>query len=73
MNDFERQVLEDLSEIKANLHWLIGDGNPGYIHELADRVERHEQMVQRFTGIGGALAGLLTLVHVGLDYFRTSR
>ena len=63
VTDFERQVLEDLAEIKTNMRWLLGNGKPGYLQELADRVERHERVVQRFTGIGAALAGLVTLVH----------
>ena len=71
VTDFERQVLEDLTEIKTNMRWLLGNGKPGYLKDLTDRVDRHELVVQRFTGIGGALAGLLTLVHIGLDYFRT--
>ena len=71
VTDFERQVLEDLAEIKTNMRWLLGNGKPSYLQELNDRVDRHELIVQRFTGIGGALAGLLTLVHIGLDYFRT--
>ena len=70
VTDFERQVLEDLAEIKTNMRWLLGNGKPGKLQELTDRVDRHERVVQRFTGIGGALAGLLTLVHVALDYFR---
>ena len=57
-------------EIKTNMRWLLGNGKPGKLQELTDRVERHERLVQRFTGIGGMLAGLLTLVHLGLDYFR---
>jgi hypothetical protein len=73
ITDFERQVLEDLAEIKTNMRWLLGDGKPGVIQDLADRVERHERVVQRFTGIGGLLAGLLTLLHVALDYFRVQR
>jgi hypothetical protein len=58
-------------EIKTNMRWLLGNGKPGKLQELTDRVDRHERVVQRFTGIGGALAGLVTLVHIGLDYFRT--
>jgi hypothetical protein len=73
VTDFERQVLEDLAEIKANMRWLLGDGNPGYIQELAERVDRHERVVQRLAGIGCFLATLLTLLHVGLDYFRMKR
>ena len=71
VTDFERQVLEDLAEIKTNMRWLLGNGKAGYLQQLADRVDRHERVVQRFTGIGGLLAGLLTLVNIGLDYFRT--
>ena len=71
VTDFERQVLEDLAEIKTNMRWLLGNGKPGCIQELADRVDRHERVVQRFTGIGGALAGLITLVHLALAYLRT--
>ncbi len=70
VTDFERQVLADLAEIKTNMRWLLGNGKPGCIQELTARVERHERVVQRFTGIGGLLAGLLTLVHFGLDYLR---
>ncbi|MFI5112820.1 MAG: hypothetical protein ACHP9S_08345 [Terriglobales bacterium] len=70
VTDFERQVLEDLAEIKTNMRWLLGNGKPGKLQELTDRVDRHERVVQRFTGIGGLLAGLLTLVHIALDYFR---
>jgi hypothetical protein len=70
MTDFERQVLSDLSELKANMRWLVGDGQPGVIQALSDRVDRHEQFVQRAGGIGAAIAGLLTLIHVGIDYLR---
>lgn len=70
VTDFERQVLEDLAEIKTNMRWLLGNGKPGKLQELTDRVERHERVVQRFAGIGTALAGLVTLIHIGLDYFR---
>jgi hypothetical protein len=70
VTDFERHVLADLAEIKTNMRWLLGNGKPGCIQELTDRVERHERVVQRFTGIGGLLACLVTLVHIGLDYLR---
>jgi len=71
VTDFERQVLEDLAEIKTNMRWLLGNGKPGKLQELTERVDRHERLVQRFTGIGGALAGLITLVHLALAYLRT--
>ncbi len=70
MTPFERQVLADLAELKTQMHDLVGDGQPGRIRRLEDRVEQHEHLVQRATGIGALLAGLLTLFHVALDYLR---
>lgn len=70
MTDFEKIVLADLAELKAQMRWLVGNGNAGCVHELAERVERHEKFIQRAGGIGTALAGLLTLVHVAIDYLR---
>ena len=70
MSDFEKQVLADLTELKAHMRWLIGNGKPGCIQELTERVERHERFVQRMGGIGASIAGLLTLVHLTIDYLR---
>lgn len=70
MTPFERQVLADLAELKAQMHDLVGDGQPGRLRRLEDRVEQHEAMVQRATGVGALLAGLLTLCHVAFDYLR---
>jgi hypothetical protein len=70
MNEFQRTVLADLSELKANMRWLIGNGNPGRLQELEARVEHHEALVQRSVGIGAAAGALLTLVHVAIDYLR---
>ena len=70
MSDFELQVLKDLTELKAHMRWLIGNGKPGCLQELTARVERHERLVQRATGIGAAIAGLLTLLNLGIDYLR---
>ncbi len=73
MNDFEQQVLADLSELKANMRWLIGNGSPGAIKELSDRVAAHEVVIQRARGVGAVIAVLLTLVHFGIDYLRMRR
>lgn len=70
MTDFEQRVLADLSELKAHMRWLIGDGKPGRLQELEQRVERHEAYVQRAAGIGGLVAFLLTLVHLTVDYLK---
>ena len=70
MTDFEKTVLADLSELKAHMRWLVGSGNSGCVHELTERVEQHEKFIQRAGGMGVALAGLTTLVHVAIDYLR---
>ncbi|MFB3815892.1 MAG: hypothetical protein ACE14L_17450 [Terriglobales bacterium] len=70
MNDFEKQVLSDLAELKTQMRALLGNGSPGRMRQLEERVERHEQFVQRSGGIGAALATLLTLVHVAIDWLR---
>jgi hypothetical protein len=70
MTDFERQVIADLGELKANMRWLVGNGKNGCIQDLTARVDRHERFMQRASGIGALLAGLLTLIHVGIDYLK---
>jgi hypothetical protein len=70
MDEFQSTVLADLAELKTNMRWLIGNGNPGRLQELEVRVERHEAMLQRGLGIGAAAGVLLTLVHIGIDYLR---
>ena len=70
MTDFEAQVLSDLSALKSQMHALLGVGQPGRLNLLEERVERHEQAVQRMKGIGGGLSVLLTLFHVALDFVK---
>ena len=71
MTDFEEKVLCDLAELKSHMRWLVGiTGNGGCIQHLTERVERHERILQRAGGIGAALAVLLTLIHIGVDYLR---
>jgi len=73
MTEFEKQVLADLAELKANMRWLVGNGRAGVIHELSERVDQHERFVQRAGGIGAVIAGLLTLLHVAVDYLKLHR
>lgn len=70
MTEFEQKVLSDLAELKAHMRWVVGNGNEGKIQEIEGRVDRHEAYLQRFTGIGAALASLLTLFHFAIDYLR---
>ena len=47
MSTFEAQVLADLSVVKSQMASLLGDGQPGRLSLLEERVERHELSVQR--------------------------
>ncbi len=53
MSEFEERVLAELADVKsglaevrAHLRWLLGDGKPGLIAQLEERVARHEAYVQ---------------------------
>ena len=70
LTDFEQRVLSDLAELKANMRWIIGDGNQGRIQEIEERVDRHEAYLQRFTGVATAVAALLTFFHLAIDFLR---
>lgn len=70
MTDFEKQVLADLAALKVQMHLLLGNGQPGRLHEMELRVERHEAFVQRAGGLGVILGTVLTLIHLGIDYVR---
>jgi hypothetical protein len=72
MTEFERTVLADLATLKSEMRQLLGNGQPGRLAQIEQRVDQHEHMVQRATGIGALLGGLLTLVHVGVDLWRKS-
>ena len=72
MTDFEQKVLEDLSQLKSQMRALLGNGHPGKIKELEDRVASHEAFVNRVSRIGALSAVIVTLVHVGIDYLRIS-
>jgi hypothetical protein len=71
MNDFEAQVLSDLSVLKTQINGLVGDGNGGRISELERRVEGHEQNWQRAKGFVAAASVLYAAIEVALDsWFR---
>ena len=70
MTEFEQQVLADLATLKAEMRALLGNGQPGRLRQIEQRVDQHEVLVQRVTGVGALLGAVLTLVHVGIDFFR---
>lgn len=70
MSEFEKLVLADLAVLKAEMKALLGNGQPGRLVKLEDKVANHETALQRAVGFG-TLGGLcLTLVHLGIDYLR---
>ncbi len=71
MNEFEAQVLSDLSVLKAQMTGLMGDGNGGRIAELERRMERHEQNWQRAKGFLAAASVVLAVMEVAVEaWFR---
>ena len=71
MTEFERTVLADLATLKAEMRQLLGNGQPGRLAQLEMRVDEHEHMVQRATGVGAVLGGVLTLLHVAVDFWKS--
>ena len=67
MNEFEAQVLSDLSVLKTQMTGLMGDGNGGRIAELERRLERHEQNWQRAKGFLAATSVPFAVIEVALD------
>ena len=70
MTDFESQVLSDLGALKSQMSSLLGVGQPGRLHSLEQRVERHDRTVQRMKGIGGGLGVVVTLFNVAMHLLR---
>jgi len=66
-NEFEAQVLSDLSVLKIQMTELMGDGNGGRIAQLEHRMERHEQNWQRAKGFLAAFSVLLAVVEVAIE------
>lgn len=69
MTEFEGQVLQELSVLKAQMQQLMGIGQPGRLHQLEARVEEHERNVQQLKGLGAAFGVVLTLVHVVITWW----
>jgi hypothetical protein len=64
MNEFEAQVLSDLSVLKTQMAGLMGDGNGGRLAELERRMDRHEQNWQRAKGFLAAFSVIFAVVEV---------
>jgi len=70
MNEFEAQVLSDLSVLKTQMTSLMGDGNGGRIAELEQRMDRHEQNWQRAKGFLAAVSVLFAVIEVAVEALR---
>ena len=71
MSEFEGQVLADLSVLKSQMAALLGDGQPGRLTALEERVECHERDFQRVKGFAAALGALFTLIHFLIQFVRS--
>jgi hypothetical protein len=67
MNEFEAQVLSDLSVLKAQMTGLMGDGNGGRLAELERRMDRHEQNWQRAKGFLAAMSVIFAVIEVAFE------
>ena len=70
MSTFEAQVLADLSVVKSQMASLLGDGQPGRLSLLEERVERHELSVQRVKGFAGAFGLLVHTAATVVEWLR---
>jgi hypothetical protein len=73
MTEFEAQALADLKVLKSQMEQLMGIGQPGRLNLLEDRVQRHEQAVQRMKGLAAAFGSVLTVLHLAISYFSSRR
>lgn len=67
MNEFEAQVLSDLSVLKTQMAGLVGDGNGGRLAELERRMGQHEQNWQRAKGFLAATSVVLAVIEVAVQ------
>ena len=70
MDEFEAQVLSDLSVLKSQMSALMGDGNGGRLGALELRMDRHEQNWQRAKGFLAALSVVFAVIEVAVEAWR---
>ena len=70
MNEFEAQVLSDLSVLKSQMAGLMGDGNGGRLADLERRMEQHEQNWQRAKGFLAAVSVVFAVLEVAVEVWR---
>jgi len=67
INEFEAQVLSDLSVLKTQMNGLVGDGNGGRLADLERRIEGHEKNWQRAKGFMTAASVLYAVIEVAME------
>ena len=70
MTDFETQVVGDLAALKSQMAALMGQGQPGRLQALEERLDRHEIFLQRAKGFAGALSVGVTMLNLMIDHWR---
>ena len=70
MNEFEAQVLSDLSVLKSQMSGLVGDGSTGRIADLERRIEGHERNLQRAKGFMAAMSVLMAIGEAAVEALR---
>ena len=70
MTVFEERALADLAELKSQMRSLMGNGQPGRIHDLEALVARHQSFVQRVTALALIVGPLLAALQVLVDFVR---
>lgn len=70
MNEFEAQVLSDLSVLKSQMNSLMGDGNGGRLGDLERRMDHHEQNWQRAKGFLAAVSVVFAVLEVAVEAWR---
>ena len=68
MTSFEERVLADLSQLKAQMTILVGNGQPGRVRVAEQRLDRHEAILQRGRGLIIVLVPALTAMHLILHF-----
>jgi hypothetical protein len=68
MTDFEAAVLTDLKVLKTQMEQLLGNGQPGRLHDLEGRVAGAESGMQRLRGAGAAFGVVLTGLHIAITW-----
>jgi hypothetical protein len=69
VDGFDDVVMTDLGVLKSQMEQVMGIGQIGRLAQLEDRMREHEKAVQRMKGVIGAFGGLLTIIHLAIDFF----